>query len=159
MKSTEQTVHTAFPERVRDLRHKHGLSQAQLARETGVHPDSIMLWETGRCRPREQKLKLLADYFGVSTDYLRGETDDPQTSLHPLHPLLNDVSYSTDYVNGRERGDSGRRGDSGSQLMWLFADLSEESQEKAMEYMQALYDEDGRKGTLASQRLLRGLGL
>ena len=150
MKSTERKVYTPFPERVRELRHKHGLSQAQLARETGLSPDSVMLWETGRCRPREQKLKLLADYFGVSPDYLRGDTDDPRPALPP-QTRFNGVSGM--YGTGR------RAGSDIDSITWLFADLSEESQEKVMEYMQALYDEDEKKGTLASQRLLRGLGL
>ena len=67
-----------FAERIKDLRLSNGMSQAALAKIIDVKPDSISIYERGRNYPEVRKLIILADYFGVSTDYLLGRTDNPE---------------------------------------------------------------------------------
>ncbi|QEY35685.1 helix-turn-helix transcriptional regulator [Caproiciproducens galactitolivorans] len=64
-----------FPERLHNLRNQRGLSQAQLARDIGAHPMSIGNYERGNRYPSVLTLCCLAEFFGVSTDYLLGRTD------------------------------------------------------------------------------------
>ena len=64
-----------FIERLKELRKEKGLSQAQLAAETGLTQSSIAYWETGKRNPTAQAVIILARYFGVTTDYLLGEKD------------------------------------------------------------------------------------
>jgi DNA-binding transcriptional regulator YiaG len=45
--------------RVRALRSRLGLSQAQFARELGVRQQTISEWETGQYRPRGASVRLL----------------------------------------------------------------------------------------------------
>ena len=64
-----------FIERLKELRIEKHLSQAQLAKEIGYAQSAIAQWETGKRIPNIQVLVVLARYFGVTTDYLLGESD------------------------------------------------------------------------------------
>lgn len=64
-----------FIERLKALREEKGVSQAQLSKATGLSQSAIAFWETGKRIPNAQAIIILARYFGVSTDYLLGETD------------------------------------------------------------------------------------
>lgn len=41
----------------------------QVAKDTGIAQSVLSDWKTGRSRPKVDKLKILADYFGVSIEY------------------------------------------------------------------------------------------
>jgi len=62
-------------ERLKELRLEYGLSQAKLAKETGLTQSSIFYWEKGLKIPTAQAVVILAKYFGVTTDYLLGLED------------------------------------------------------------------------------------
>jgi transcriptional regulator with XRE-family HTH domain len=61
-----------FAERMREARELKELSQADIARKTGLQPSHISHFETGKRAPSFENLKALADGLGVSTDYLLG---------------------------------------------------------------------------------------
>lgn len=65
-----------FGERLLDLREEKNISQATLAKAIGVSCGIICLWETDRSEPTAPNIVKLADYFGVSTDFLLGRRDD-----------------------------------------------------------------------------------
>ncbi|MBD5152701.1 MAG: helix-turn-helix transcriptional regulator [Oscillibacter sp.] len=67
-----------FAERIRELRHKQGMTQQALGKIIDVRQDTISIYETGKHYPEVRNLMILADYFGVSTDYLLGRTDNPE---------------------------------------------------------------------------------
>lgn len=50
---------------------ENGVTAYQVSKETGVSTATLSSWKTGRYTPKEEKLKKLADYFGVSTTFLR----------------------------------------------------------------------------------------
>lgn len=54
------------------LRKEYGLSQQKLASEIGLARNTICQYESGNRVPDVSTLVLLADYFGVSIDYLLG---------------------------------------------------------------------------------------
>lgn len=64
-----------FAERIKELRTEHNLTQEQLGEVIGVKHYSIYSYEKGRSYPEMRGLVKLADYFGVSMDYLAGRTD------------------------------------------------------------------------------------
>lgn len=47
-----------------------GLTAYKVAKDTGVTTATLSSWKTGRYEPKPEKLKIIADYFGVSVDYL-----------------------------------------------------------------------------------------
>lgn len=65
-----------FSNLLKVLRTEKELSQTQLAAVLGITQDSISLWEKGKRVPDTQYVVKLADFFGVSTDYLLGRSDD-----------------------------------------------------------------------------------
>lgn len=71
---------TVFCERLRDLRTKHGLSQARFGAVLGISKPAISDIERGRRTTTIDKLVEIADFFDVSLDYLVGRSDDP--SMH-----------------------------------------------------------------------------
>ena len=64
-----------FAERFKYLREEKGLSQERLADDLGVSHGIISFWETGKREPKLSNLILIAEYFGVTIDYLAGLED------------------------------------------------------------------------------------
>ena len=62
----------AFPQRLQTLREKRRLSRRTLAELWGLSKNMISLYERGEMAPSVDALINLADFFGVSTDYLLG---------------------------------------------------------------------------------------
>lgn len=61
--------------RIKDLREDRDMRQSDLAAATGIDQRTISNYETGKTSPDAYALIKLADYFGVSVDYLIGRTD------------------------------------------------------------------------------------
>ena len=59
-------------ESIKELRLERGLSQAALAKSIGESQKAIDYWERGVNEPKATYIVLLADFFGVTTDYLLG---------------------------------------------------------------------------------------
>lgn len=60
--------------RIKELRQSKGLTQAELATKLGVTRQAVSLYEKGQIKPKIETLKKLAEYFGVSVTYIKGET-------------------------------------------------------------------------------------
>ena len=55
------------------LRDKAGLTDYALSKATGISTATLTNWKYGRYNPKLDKLKTLADYFGVSVEYFLSE--------------------------------------------------------------------------------------
>ncbi len=58
--------------RIRELREANGLQQKELAIDLRVSQPTVSDWESGRKVPSAKSTQKLADYFGVTMDYLLG---------------------------------------------------------------------------------------
>ena len=67
-----------FGQRIRALRTKCAVPQAALAELLQVSCVQISDMERGKKATSLERLVLLSDYFGVSTDYLLGLTETPE---------------------------------------------------------------------------------
>lgn len=63
-----------FGEKIADLRKERGLSQAELANSLGISRSALSLYEIEKREPDNEILMRIANYFGVSTDYLLGNS-------------------------------------------------------------------------------------
>lgn len=63
--------------RLKELREKKGISQLKLALDLHLNQNSISRYETGAREADYDTLIKIADYFGVSIDYLLERTDNP----------------------------------------------------------------------------------
>ena len=57
-------------EKIRTMRIQKHLSQKALAENLFISQQTVCKWETGKTTPTPEMIAKLADYFGVSTDYL-----------------------------------------------------------------------------------------
>lgn len=60
----------AIGQKLRELRRKEKLTQYELSQILHVTPGSVGMWETDKREPDLQMINIIADYFGVSVDYL-----------------------------------------------------------------------------------------
>lgn len=65
-----------------------GLSQEQLAEQVGVSRQSISKWETGQSAPELEKLVLLSQIFGLSTDALLGKEAEAAPEPAPVQDYV-----------------------------------------------------------------------
>ncbi|WP_251318558.1 helix-turn-helix domain-containing protein [Flintibacter muris] len=68
---------SVFSERLLQLRKDRGVSQIAVAKEIGVSSRIYQDYEYGKSEPKMSNLVSIADFFGVSLDYLTGRTDTP----------------------------------------------------------------------------------
>lgn len=64
--------------RLRDLREDRDLTQREMAEYLGVHQTTYSDYELGRLNVPLRTLCRIADFYGVSTDYLLRRTSDPR---------------------------------------------------------------------------------
>lgn len=95
--------------RLKELRSSHGLSQKSLGEHIGLSMQAINNIERGYRTTTSEKLTLLADYFGVSIDYLVGRTDDPGSAVashssEALSPDDKELLELYHQLNGQAKG-------------------------------------------------------
>lgn len=66
---------TKFSNRLKELRNEKGLSLRDLAEEIGTTKSTLSRYENDMRQPKQDVLEALADYFGVTIDYLLGRTN------------------------------------------------------------------------------------
>lgn len=64
-----------FKERLKELRKEKNITQKALAELCGVDQSTYAPYETGGNVPPVERIKILANFFGVTVDYLMGESD------------------------------------------------------------------------------------
>lgn len=86
---------------IKSLATKQGLSLKQLAIKLGMGENSIYRWNEKK--PTIDKIQIVADYFGVSTDYLLGRTPTPTFTAKDEVDVQKAV---TDLIQGLSNKDS-----------------------------------------------------
>ena len=71
-------------DKIKLLREKRGITQAELARELGVTRSGVNAWEMGISVPSTQYITELSVFFGVSVDYLLGLNNTATISVEGL---------------------------------------------------------------------------
>lgn len=64
-------------QRIYSLRSEKKLSKADLSAALNLPPKTVERFESGKLTPSKAQQQLIANYFGISLAYLRGETNDP----------------------------------------------------------------------------------
>lgn len=82
-------------EKIKALRKQKGITAKKVAEALNILPDTYRNYETGRREPNLETLSNIADYFGVSTDYLLGrETFQDPIDLLNLNPQEKAIVYA-----------------------------------------------------------------
>lgn len=52
------------------LLREHGVTAYKVAKETGIGTATLSNWKNGKYTPKQDKMQKIADFFGVTVDYL-----------------------------------------------------------------------------------------
>ena len=119
--------------RVEKLRKKENISQGKLEELLGFSNGSINKWKTSM--PKADRLQKIADYFGVTVDYLLSGNDDNDEPLDVADEIQKLINYLTDdkssYCYGEVMSEEGK-----------LALLNSLKQDK--EFLTALYKKDNK---------------
>lgn len=102
-------------DRLKELRDKESISQKKLGEILNMSQQAIAKWETGAASPDPVMLIKIADYFGVSIDYLVGRTDNPN--------ITNDVIVESADGNITSLDDAGLSPDDLSRITAVIEDV------------------------------------
>ena len=94
-----------FSSKLRELRAKKGLSQAELAKRLGVTQQAVGRWERDKNLPDNDVLKKISVMFNVSIHYLLDNQTHQKAPLPPLTPkderqIARDLENMLDSLNG-----------------------------------------------------------
>ena len=116
---------------IKFLCNKKGITVSALGVELGLGKNSITRWDENK--PSVDRVQKVADYFGVSVDYLLGRTDDP----HPV-PSNDDVKKAIDeYVKNKGKQSTVIRYN-GKEQTYETLDITDEEWEIAQATIEAL---------------------
>ena len=79
-----------FGDRLKSLRNRKGLSQAEFAKQIGVSKSSVNMYERGEREPNFETLETIADYFNVDLDYLMGKSEIENRAKAAIIPFMPD---------------------------------------------------------------------
>lgn len=90
-----------YYENFEKLLKEKGVKPSDVAKATGIKTSTLTSWKQDKYTPKNDKLSLIADYFGVSVEYLTTGIDksldekygDEMTHLYAL--IRNDVKLAT----------------------------------------------------------------
>ena len=93
----EDNMSAIFGSRLRNLRESRSLRQDDVAVLFEMNKSAVSQWENSRI-PHPAIIVKLADYFGVSTDYLLGRVDVSTDRYYPATIALHRTDNPEDYL-------------------------------------------------------------
>ena len=98
------------------LLEKYGVTAYKVSKATGIAGSTFTDWKTGRRTPKQDKLQKIADYFGVTVDYLMTGKEEPEKKEITLTPkderdIAKDLSNIMEKLRKGEAGPASFEGD------------------------------------------------
>lgn len=66
------------------LLEKYGVTAYKVSKATGIAGSTFSDWKSGRSTPKQEKLQKIADYFGVTVEYLMTGKEKPKEKAPEL---------------------------------------------------------------------------
>ena len=82
---------------------KYGVTAYKVAKETGITTATLSNWKQGKYTPKQDKLQKIADYFGVSLEYLMTGKEDAVKEKAPKLSARDerDIKKDLDSLRGK----------------------------------------------------------
>ena len=61
---------------------ERGVTPYRVCKETGLTTSTISNWKAGRYTPKADKMQKIADFFGVSIEFLMGNEEKQESSIY-----------------------------------------------------------------------------
>ena len=87
----------------------YGVTPYKVSKATGVSQSSLSDWKLGKITPTTKTLQKIADYFGVTIDYLMSGKEEPEKKGPALTPR-DERDIAKDLNNIMEKLSSGEAG-------------------------------------------------
>ncbi len=71
-KGGDKMYSEGFASKLKQARKQTGFTQREVAKETKIPNSTLANYETGRTQPDLETIGILADFYGVSVDWLLG---------------------------------------------------------------------------------------
>ena len=114
------------------LLEERGVSAYKVGKATGIAGSTFTDWKTGRSAPKQDKLQKIADYFGVTLDYLMTGEEQNSPYSDDMADLFVEISRSND-VNRIKR------------LLSYYIDLNEREKDSVDSIVESLSNKDNPK--------------
>lgn len=106
------------------LLQKYGITAYKVSKDTGITQSTLSDWKRGRSTPKTDNMKKIADYFGVSVEYLMTGIEEPKEKEITLTPkderdIAKDLNSIMEKLRNGENGPASFDG----------AEIPEETQE------------------------------
>lgn len=125
-------------ERIKELCEKEGFNISNIGTVIpglSVKKASVTGWKNGS-KPRPEKLKVIAEYFGVTVEYLLSSEDESVhiQSIQDNHGIIGQTHAPVTIINGSER----KLSEQAVELLSIFESLSVVNQAKLLVYAEGL---------------------
>ena len=90
-------------ERIAQLRKNRSMSQFQLAKTLNIATSTLGMYETNKRKPNMEMLEKIADFFGVSIDYLLGRETSDKSDIDLDKAIDNAMSFDGKPVTEHDR--------------------------------------------------------
>lgn len=71
-------------EKFANLLNRANKTTYRVSKDTGIPQSVLSDWKTGRSKPKIDKIKILADYFGVTIEYFLEDSNNKNSLDKPL---------------------------------------------------------------------------
>lgn len=120
-------------DRIFEIMKEKELTAYRVSKDTGISQASLADWRKGRSKPKIDKLQKLSEYFGVSIQYLTGESDQIDDTQQ--------IQAPNGYYVDKETAEYAEmlRTRPGARILFSAAkDISKDDLQKAVEYIEFL---------------------
>ena len=100
-----------FAQRLNEMLEEKGVTAYRLSKTLGIHQTTVKNWVDGNSKPRTEFVQKMADFFGVSPDYLMGwsnnrtaQEDDEHLSLKDRRDIAKDLNRIMDEIRNDKDG-------------------------------------------------------
>lgn len=83
---------------------KRGIKPSKAAEECGINKSNVSNWKNNGYVPRGEALNKIADYFGVSTDYLLGNDQKEKPAQAQANEQKMDPAFFRVMKSAQEKG-------------------------------------------------------
>ena len=122
---------------------KFGATAYQVAKATGISTATLTNWKKGRYTPKQDKLQKIADYFGVTVEYLMTGKNEPKEKAPELTARdERDIAKDLENImNKLSAGEAGPASYNGEDLDPEAADLFRDELEIALRRLKLINKE------------------
>lgn len=125
-------------DKIKDLRKDKNLTQVQLAKEIGIAQSTLGMIEKNRTPAGRKTLIKLADFFGVTVDYLLSDDEKTDKTIKPEIQIPEE--YSSKYkVTSRDKKQYLEEMKKANEAFFMDDEFNEEAKKEMLDLMSELF--------------------